>query len=104
MRASDVPPVIPCAEKPVDADGAAPTGYAESKWVSEEILYGAAAQAPLHALVVRLGQVCGGPDGAWNSHEWFPSMVQSAPVLGCFPDDTRVRPDLTLPSALSERD
>ncbi|KZT73185.1 acetyl-CoA synthetase-like protein [Daedalea quercina L-15889] len=82
-------PEMLCAETSVEPDNVVSTGYAESKWVSEQILYSAAAKTPLRALVVRAGQICGGPDGAWNSHEWLPSMVQSAPALGCFPDDTR---------------
>ncbi|KZT73709.1 acetyl-CoA synthetase-like protein [Daedalea quercina L-15889] len=64
-------------------------GYAESKWVSEQILFAAAEKTALSPLVARLGQICGGPDGVWNAHEWFPSIVQSAPALGCFPDDAR---------------
>ena len=72
------------------------TGYAESKWVSEQILLTAAEKTPLDPLIARLGQICGGPDGTWNAHEWFPSMVQSAIALGCFPDDPNVS---TNPSA-----
>lgn len=76
----------------MEAECVAPLGYAESKWVSEEILYSAACRTSLPILIVRLGQVCGGPDGTWPYLEWFPSMVQAAPVLGCFPDDARVCP------------
>ncbi|CCL99492.1 uncharacterized protein FIBRA_01510 [Fibroporia radiculosa] len=76
-------------EAPIQAEYAVGTGYAESKWVSERILYEAAARTALPIMVVRVGQVTGGPDGAWNAHEWFPSLVQSAPVLKCFPDDKR---------------
>ncbi|KAF9803968.1 hypothetical protein IEO21_09506 [Rhodonia placenta] len=76
-------------EGPIESDLAAGTGYAESKWVSEQILYTAASKTSLNALVVRVGQVCGGLDGAWNAHEWFPTLVQSALRLGCFPDDDK---------------
>lgn len=78
-------------EGPIEPNLAAGTGYAESKWVSEQILYTAASKTSLNALVVRVGQVCGGLDGAWNVHEWFPTLVQSALRLGCFPDDDKVR-------------
>ncbi|CCM00767.1 uncharacterized protein FIBRA_02808 [Fibroporia radiculosa] len=77
------------SEAPIKADYAVGTGYAESKWVSERILYEAAARTPVDTMVVRVGQVTGGLDGAWNLQEWFPSMVQSASRLGCFPDDDR---------------
>ncbi|PCH42382.1 acetyl-CoA synthetase-like protein [Wolfiporia cocos MD-104 SS10] len=76
-------------EVPVTAEFAAGLGYAESKWVSEQILYQAAAKTPIDPMVVRVGQLSGGPGGDWNTHEWFPSMVQTAPVLRCFPDDDR---------------
>ena len=59
--------------------------------MAEQILSQAAQQTSLEVIVVRVGQVCGGPNGAWNVHEWFPAVVQSAQKLGCFPDDTRVR-------------
>ncbi|KZT73708.1 acetyl-CoA synthetase-like protein [Daedalea quercina L-15889] len=78
--------ILETSSKPEYAVG---TGYAESKWVSEQILFAAAEKTALSPLVARLGQICGGPDGAWNAHEWFPSVVQSAPALGCFPDDAR---------------
>lgn len=76
-------------ESPIEPDLAAGTGYGESKWVSEQILYAAATKASLDTLVVRVGQVCGGLDGVWNVHEWFPTLVQSAPRLQCFPDDNK---------------
>jgi len=78
-----------CPESSVDPLWAVGSGYAESKWVSEQILYAAAAQTKADTLVARVGQVCGGPDGVWNASEWFPSLVQSAPKLGCFPDDDK---------------
>ncbi|KZT73191.1 acetyl-CoA synthetase-like protein [Daedalea quercina L-15889] len=80
-----------CPESPVDPFWTDASGYAESKWVSEQILYAAAAQAKANTLVVRVGQVCGGPDGIWNASEWYPALVQSASKLGCYPDDDKVR-------------
>ncbi|TFY65192.1 hypothetical protein EVJ58_g2123 [Rhodofomes roseus] len=78
-----------CPESAVDPLWAVGSGYAESKWVSEQILQAATAKTKADTLVVRVGQVCGGPDGVWNASEWFPSLVQSAPKLGCFPDDEK---------------
>jgi hypothetical protein len=43
-------------------------------------------------LVVRVGQLCGGINGAWNAHEWVPTIVQSGKFVGCLPDDSRVSP------------
>ncbi|KZT07586.1 acetyl-CoA synthetase-like protein [Laetiporus sulphureus 93-53] len=80
-------PDLRFAEEPILPDWALGTGYAESKWVSEQIMYAAGKKTVLDPLVVRVGQVCGGLDGTWNAHEWYPSLVQSAPRLGCFPDD-----------------
>ncbi|KAF9803969.1 hypothetical protein IEO21_09507 [Rhodonia placenta] len=86
---ADSPCDVKFAEGPSEPDLAVGTGYAESKWVSEQILYAAAYKASLNALVVRVGQVCGGLNGAWNAHEWFPTLVQSTLELGCFPDDDK---------------
>ncbi|EPQ59006.1 acetyl-CoA synthetase-like protein [Gloeophyllum trabeum ATCC 11539] len=77
-------------KEPVKPEIAVGTGYTESKWVSEEILLKAAAHTALDPMIVRVGQVCGGSDGAWNVQEWFPSIVQSGPILKCLPEDQRV--------------
>ncbi|KAH9955362.1 acetyl-CoA synthetase-like protein [Russula dissimulans] len=61
------------------------TGYSESKWVAERILDAAAERTALRPVVVRLGQVCGDGNGAWNEKEWFPSLIKSALTLGCLP-------------------
>jgi len=51
------------------------------------MLYAAAEKTDLDPLIVRVAQLTGGPGGAWATNEWYPIMVQSAPILGCFPDD-----------------
>ncbi|KAH9912112.1 acetyl-CoA synthetase-like protein [Fomitopsis serialis] len=61
-------------ETAATAEWSVGTGYAESKWVSEQILFTAGKNTPLTPLIARLGQICAGPDGAWNAHEWYPSM------------------------------
>jgi len=38
---------------------------------------------------VRVGQLCGGPTGAWNPSEWVPAIVQSAPALACLPGGSK---------------
>ncbi|ESK89189.1 hypothetical protein Moror_5196 [Moniliophthora roreri MCA 2997] len=73
-------------ERPVPADVAIGLGYAQSKWVAEEVLLNAIRAAGLNSLVVRVGQLCGSSTtGAWNINEWAPAMIQSANVLGCLP-------------------
>ncbi|OBZ73545.1 hypothetical protein A0H81_05885 [Grifola frondosa] len=68
-------------EDAIEPEIAVGTGYTESKWVSEHILHQAKAKSSLRPVVVRVGQVCGGQDGAWNLNEWFPSLVQSVEKL-----------------------
>ena len=60
-------------------------GYTEAKWVGERILE-EANKAGLQSTIVRVGQLCGSDTGVWNEHEWFPTVVQSAGYLHCFPD------------------
>ncbi|KAH8113759.1 acetyl-CoA synthetase-like protein [Phellopilus nigrolimitatus] len=67
-------------------DTAIGAGYTESKWVSEHILQVASEKTPLSVSVVRCGQMTGGPSGAWNTHEWFPSLIKSSIALGMLPD------------------
>lgn len=67
-----------------------PNGYSEAKWAAEQVLYTAATHTGLDPLVVRVGQLCGGQSGAWSTHEWFPSMVDSSNALGYFPGDKGV--------------
>ncbi|GJJ14254.1 putative PKS-like protein biosynthetic cluster [Clathrus columnatus] len=61
------------------------TGYTESKWVGERILQIASEKTPLRPIIVRVGQICGGENGSWNTKEWFPSLVKSAAHMGCLP-------------------
>jgi thioester reductase-like protein len=78
-------------ESPVDAEMAVQNGYTESKWISEEILIKAAKSTPARPLIIRVGQLSGGINGAWNISEWVPALVQSAQFIRCIPDDSRVR-------------
>ncbi|PCH45140.1 NAD(P)-binding protein [Wolfiporia cocos MD-104 SS10] len=77
-------------EGPVDPSLAMTNGYAEAKWVCEQIVYTAAAHTTLDPIVVRVGQLSGGRAGAWAADEWIPAMVQSAPHVGGLPDDSRI--------------
>ncbi|OSD00551.1 acetyl-CoA synthetase-like protein [Trametes coccinea BRFM310] len=79
--------VVPAPEAPLN-DPASPfgVGYSESKWVTEHVLQNATEQRGVHAVIVRLGQVCGDRTGHWNEKEWFPALVKSAQSQGCLPD------------------
>ena len=88
-------------EEPVtDACISTGTGYSESKWVSERILQTIASISGLRPLVVRCGQMTGGRSGAWNDHEWFPSLVKSSVALGKFPSVEGVSCPLCLASGI----
>lgn len=84
------PDTEPAPEELVPAEVTVSTGYVESKWVCEQILNKVASQSHMKTLSVRVGQLCGGINGAWNTKEWVPSMVQSAQIVGCIPDDNKV--------------
>ena len=86
-RLSDISPntKLPIEETPVDAHVAVGQGYTESKWVSEKLLEIATEHTALKSVIVRVGQICGGPNGSWNTAEWLPSMVRSGINLRCLP-------------------
>ena len=82
-------PIFQVPEIPLDATHPAPFGYAQSKWVCEQLLesvnqlFGSAVRAS----VVRLGQITGTIDkGAWNEWEHVPLMVRTSQSLGVVPD------------------
>ncbi|KAF8576894.1 acetyl-CoA synthetase-like protein [Ramaria rubella] len=82
---TDIPPV---AESPVtDLSLINASGYGESKWISERILWNAGHSTALHPVVVRVGQLSGGVNGNWNSREWFPALVRASQVVGGAPDN-----------------
>ncbi|KAJ7751462.1 hypothetical protein B0H16DRAFT_1419536 [Mycena metata] len=84
-----VTPEVSLKEATIDPSVAVGTGYQQSKWVCEEIIQKTTELTPLKSVVVRVGQLCGGSNGAWNMQEWVPALVQSAKVVGCIPDDNR---------------
>ena len=77
-------------ETPVQPEAAVENGYSQSKWVCEKLLGVIAEKAPLHPVVIRIGQVTGSPSGTWNISEWFPSLVGSSVYLKALPDVTGV--------------
>lgn len=84
-RADHTGPIPVQEEHLPGPDSALGQGYAESKWVSEQILKRAAEQTPIRTRIIRCGQLAGGPSGAWNEHEWFPSLIKSSILLRKLP-------------------
>ncbi|KAM5543754.1 hypothetical protein V8D89_002371 [Ganoderma adspersum] len=72
-------------EVPIAASVAVGAGYAESKWVGERLLEIAAERKVVQSVVIRIGQLSGGANGAWKLSEWLPSMVCASAALGCLP-------------------
>jgi len=60
-------------------------GYSESKWISEQLLAVSARQTALRPIVLRMDQITGGLNGAWNTSEWFPVLLRTSVSLGVLP-------------------
>lgn len=78
-------------EVPVDASVAVGSGYGESKWVTERLLEVVASETRLHTVSVRMGQLSGSLNGAWNAADWLPSLIKSSIYLKCMPTMDKVR-------------
>ncbi|KAI6352280.1 hypothetical protein MCOR25_009461 [Pyricularia grisea] len=64
---------------------AGPLGYAQSKWVAEQIC--AAAHTSFSNVgIIRVGQLCGNKKGIWNMSEAWPLMLSTAKLTSCLPD------------------
>ncbi|KAJ6459713.1 hypothetical protein C8R47DRAFT_1028048 [Mycena vitilis] len=68
-----------------DARTSVGLGYAESKWVAENVLETAAQTTALNPIIVRAGQLSGAANGAWNTSDWFPVLLRSSQLLGQLP-------------------
>lgn len=80
----------PIPETVITADTApGPNGYAESKYVSENLLAHAAQRFSSPQLsFIRVGQLAGAAHhrSVWNKAEWFPSLVISSRHIGALPE------------------
>ena len=77
-----------CPEEIVhDWNVAGLSGYAEAKFVSEQMLAEAAVVSNINIGICRIGQAGGPtrPQGRWNVKEWFPSLLTSSAHLGAIP-------------------
>lgn len=76
-------------EAPIeDPAWASSMGYAEAKWVCEEIMASAARldTAIIEPIVVRIGQLTGSSiSGYWNKNEHLPVLIQASQALGVLP-------------------
>lgn len=67
---------------------APPTGYGQSKLLSERLLDTAAKEAGTSSTICRLGQIAGPTafgKGSWPRQEWFPSLLISSRTIGSLP-------------------
>jgi thioester reductase-like protein len=66
----------------------APNGYANSKYLAEQLLDNAARTHSIRTSFARVGQVAGAvkATGLWNKTEWFPSLVMSSLQVGAIPN------------------
>ncbi|KAF5347380.1 hypothetical protein D9758_011283 [Tetrapyrgos nigripes] len=74
------------AEATPDPSVAGSFAYGQAKWISERILDKATQLGIVQATSIRIGQLCGAPNGMWNAHEWFPSICQLAKSVASLPD------------------
>ncbi|KAI1352855.1 hypothetical protein F5Y01DRAFT_324112 [Xylaria sp. FL0043] len=67
------------------------TGYGRSKLVASLVLEDVANACDFPATVIRVGQIAGSESeahvGAWNRHEWIPSIIASSLYLRALPGD-----------------
>ena len=71
-------------------DAPAKMGYAESKFVAENMLGTAATEAKIPITILRVGQIAGSTsleDPPWPIQEWFPSLVKTSKALGLLPNE-----------------
>ncbi|KAL4900540.1 hypothetical protein BDW74DRAFT_188176 [Aspergillus multicolor] len=64
-------------------------GYAQAKWVSEQILLDNLQDSPpsVRSSIVRLGQISGGTSsGVWNPKEHLPALLRLSQLVGALPD------------------
>lgn len=75
-------------ETVVPTERPAPNGYANSKYIAEQLLDHAARTQSLRTSFARVGQIAGAArtPGLWNKSEWFPSLVMSSLQVGAIPD------------------
>ncbi|KAL8886462.1 MAG: hypothetical protein Q9215_005836 [Flavoplaca cf. flavocitrina] len=64
-------------------------GYAEAKWVCEQVVGSAhqALQSEIEPMIVRIGQLSGSQiSGYWSTKEHFPALVKASEAIGHLPE------------------
>lgn len=93
MRTPSTIPLV--SEKPIPSLAhSSPTGYAQSKLISEKIIEKAVAEYGARATILRIGQIIpGGGRGPpnWNQNEVIPLLVRSANNIGAMPSSIGTR-------------
>lgn len=76
-------------EEVIETNSPAPNGYANSKYLAEQLLLHAARNGSKGMSLARVGQVAGAvrSPGLWNKNEWLPSLILSSLHIGAVPDD-----------------
>ena len=70
-------------------DSTASMGYAEAKWVCEQLMTAAAQELgdSVEFKVIRVGQVTGSDkSGYWNPKEHIPQLLRASQDIGALPD------------------
>jgi thioester reductase-like protein/acyl carrier protein len=67
-----------------------PQGYSESKYVAAQILAVASHRLGIKSAIIRASQLAGPSKdhlngAAWNTHEWFPTLVRTSQILKKIP-------------------
>jgi len=73
-----------------DSSAPASSGYGESKYVAEHVLYEASKQIPgLSTTILRIGQIAGPIEhnSIWPTREWLPSLIVSSKSIDALPSD-----------------
>ncbi|KFX86987.1 hypothetical protein V490_08657 [Pseudogymnoascus sp. VKM F-3557] len=87
MRTPSTIPLVP--ETPIPSlTHCSPTGYAQSKLISERIIEKAVAEYGARATILRIGQIIpGGGRGTpkWNQNEMIPLLMRTAISIGVLP-------------------
>ncbi|KAJ5698745.1 hypothetical protein N7462_000750 [Penicillium macrosclerotiorum] len=91
----------------IKTDSPGLNGYANSKYIAEQLLDYASKTRGIRASIARVAQVAGAVrnPGLWNKAEWFPSLVKSSLQIGAVPENigtTLDRIDWTPIDLLSE--
>lgn len=77
------PALVPEEKPSDDPTSALPTGYAQSKYITEHLLFSSAKILQIPTVLLRVGQLCGSTrTGIWNTDEMWPIMFATSACVG----------------------